>query len=923
MDKVYTPSSIESKWYLHWESRHYFAPVNSKKDSYCIMLPPPNITGSLHMGHGFQHTLMDALIRYKRMSGCKTLWQPGIDHAGISTQMVVERQLDAKGQKRTDFSRDDFVQKIWAWKEESGGNISTQLRRMGSSLDWSRERFTMDKGLSDAVLKVFIELYDEGLIYRGERLVNWDPVLKTAISDLEVLSQEEQGSLWHIQYPIQNSSETLTIATTRPETLLGDTAVAVHPEDKRYQHLIGQSVVLPLCHRTIPVIADDYVDQDFGTGCVKITPAHDFNDYEVGKRHELPMINILNKDGTLNEHAPESYRHLDRLEARKKIIADLSAQNRLVKTEPHTLKVPRGEKSHAIIEPYLTKQWYVKIAPLAKPAIEAVKNGDIKFVPETWEKTYFQWMENIEDWCISRQLWWGHRIPAYFDEQDNIYVGYSEKDVRFKYRLSEEIKLRQEEDVLDTWFSSALWPFSTLGWPDNDNRLNEFYPTSVLVTGFDIIFFWVARMIMMGLKFIKKPPFKEVYITGLIRDADGHKMSKSKGNVLDPIDIIDGISLPDLLEKRTANLMLGSAKDRILKDTKQQFPEGINAYGTDALRFTFASLATPGRNIRFDLNRVEGNRNFCNKIWNAARYVLMNTEQGKTDLGDGAFQYSPQDKWILSRLQATIEKAHRYFAQYRFDLLANALYEFIWHEFCDWYLELSKPVLYDKKALAPVIRGTRRTLVQVLEQSLRLLHPLMPFITEEIWQKVSQFTSNSGDSIMVSSYPDINANLIDVTLEEEFEWLKEMIQSIRTVRSEMNVPPSKVISIYFANTTASDEAWIEKYTDLLKALAKIEEMHYLSSEDQPPLSATALSGHITIYIPLQGLINIAEEKNRIQKEIQKRQNELKKSQNKLSNPSFIERAPEAVIQKERGREQEILEDLETLETQLKTLDKTE
>jgi valyl-tRNA synthetase len=881
--------------------------------------PPPNITGSLHMGHGFQHTLMDALIRYKRMTGNKVLWQPGIDHAGISTQMVVERQLEAKGEKRTDYSRTDFVDKIWDWKEESGSNISSQLRRMGSSLDWDAERFTMDKGVSDAVLKVFIELYDEGLIYRGERLVNWDPILKTAISDLEVLQEEEQGTMWHIKYPIANSDESIVIATTRPETLLGDTAVAINPNDTRYAHLIGKEIALPLCDRKIPIIQDDYVDVEFGTGCVKITPAHDFNDYEIGKRHNLPFINILNKDATLNDNVPKAYQTLDRFEARKKVLLDLESEELLIKTEPHTLKVPRGEKTNAIIEPYLTKQWYVKIEPLARPAIDAVKKGDIKFIPESWDKTYYQWMENIEDWCISRQLWWGHRIPAYFDENDNIYVGYSEKDVRFKYRLSDETVLRQDEDVLDTWFSSALWPFSSLGWPENDNLLEDFYPTSVLVTGFDIIFFWVARMIMMGLKFMKKVPFKEVYITGLIRDNDGKKMSKSKGNVLDPIDIIDGISLDDLLAKRTSNLMLGSAKKSILKSTKKDFPEGIPSFGTDALRFTYCALATPGRNIRFDLSRVEGYRNFCNKIWNAARYVLMNTEQGQHDLGDGAFQYSPQDSWILSRLQATIEKSHRYFAQYRFDLLASTLYEFLWHEFCDWYLELSKPVLYDKKALAPVIRGTRRTLLHVLESSLRLLHPLMPFITEEIWQKVSRLTSTHGDSIMVTDYPEINADLIDVQMETEIDWLKKIIQSIRTIRSEMNIPPSKPISIYFEGAQKNDLTLIEKYKNLLQSLTKTEEVNILQKNTEAPLSATALAGNLTVHIPLEGLIDLEEEKNRIQKEITKMERELGRTKGKLNNEKFISRAPEDVIQKEKARAKEASENIEKLNIQLKKL----
>lgn len=915
MDKTYSPQTIEAHWYQTWEAKGYFAP-KGKDDAYCIMLPPPNITGSLHMGHGFQHTLMDALIRYKRMSGHKTLWQPGLDHAGISTQMVVERQLEGSGKKRTDFTRDEFNQKVWHWKEESEGNITKQLKRIGSSLDWSRNRFTMDKGMSEAVLKVFIQLYDEGLIYRGERLVNWDPVLKTAISDLEVISEEEQGQLWHIRYPIKDSNESIVVATTRPETLLGDAAVAINSDDDRYAHLIGKELHLPLCDRTIPIITDDYVEKEFGSGCVKITPAHDFNDYEMGKRHALPMINILNKDGSLNDTVPSAYCGLDRFVARKKILNDLDGLGLLAKTEAYTLKIPRGEKSNAIIEPLLTKQWYVKIAPLAAPAIDAVKKGDIKFIPEQWSKTYFQWMDNIEDWCISRQLWWGHRIPAYFDENENIYVGYSEKDVRFKYQLGKDIALRQDEDVLDTWFSSALWPFSTQGWPESDTSLDTFYPTSVLVTGFDIIFFWVARMIMMGLKFMKKVPFKEIYITGLIRDNEGKKMSKSKGNVLDPLDIIDGISLKDLLDKRTKNLMLGSAKEKILSNTKTEFPGGIAAYGTDALRFTYCALATPGRNIRFDLSRVEGYRNFCNKLWNAARYVVMNTEQGKNDLGDGAFQYSPQDEWILSRLQSTIEKAHRYFSQYRFDLLANALYEFIWHEFCDWYLELSKPVLYDKQAIAPLIRGTRRTLLHVMETSLRLLHPLMPFITEEIWQKISGLTSKAGDSIMMSSYPDINADLIEKDIEHEIDWLKNITQSIRAIRSENNIPPSKTVSIYLSDGDKEDKLYLEKYGSLLQNLAKITAIDWLPENTPAPASATTLIGNLTVHLPLEGLINIEDECQRIEKEIGKLTREQEKSLDKLSNKLFIERAPSDVIQKEEAKAKDAGTALEKLNAQL-------
>ena len=766
MDKTYSPEAIEQSYYKKWENHHYFQPRGDGK-RFCIMLPPPNVTGSLHMGHGFQHTIMDALTRYHRMLGDKTLWQPGTDHAGISTQLVVEKQLEAQGISRKDLTREQFLEHVWKWKNESGNTITQQMRRIGDSVDWTRERFTMDEGLSAAVQKVFVQLHDEGLIYRGTRLVNWDPKLGTAVSDLEVLSEEEDGFLWHIRYPVVDSTEFLVVATTRPETLLGDTAVAVHPEDPRFQHLIGKQVHLPLCDRTIPIIADDYVDQEFGSGCVKITPAHDFNDHEVGKRHNLPVINILNKKATLNKNAPLKYQGMDRFVAREQIIQDLQNDGFLIKTEPHKLKVPRGEKSNVIIEPLLTDQWYVKTKPLAEPAIAAVKKGDIRFIPENWNKTYFQWMDNIEDWCISRQLWWGHRIPAWYDSQGNIYVGYSENDVRFKYKIDEATLLKQDEDVLDTWFSSSLWPFSTLGWPERTPELEQFYPTSVLVTGFDIIFFWVARMIMMGLKFTGKVPFKEVFITGLIRDSEGHKMSKSKGNVLDPLDIIDGIDLESLVAKRTSNLMLNSVRDKIAKATRKEFPDGINAYGTDALRFTYCSLASTGRNVRFDVGRVEGYRNFCNKLWNAARYVLMNTDEEQIDFGDGAFQYSPADQWILSRLQRTISKVHHYFETYRFDLLANTIYEFVWHEYCDWYLELSKPVLQDEHALSALKRGTRRTLIHILDQILKLLHPLMPFITEEIWQRTTKFTSENGASIMLSDYPQVDEAFINDTIEEE------------------------------------------------------------------------------------------------------------------------------------------------------------
>ena len=900
MDKTYSPQAIEQDCYARWESQQYFSP-SGHGTPYTIMLPPPNVTGSLHMGHGFQYTLMDIMCRYERMNNNNVLWQPGTDHAGISTQLVVERKLEAKGLYRKDMSREQFLEHVWQWKEESGGEITEQMRTLGASVDWSRERFTMDEGLSAAVQKVFIQLYDEGLIYRGSRLVNWDPKLGTAVSDLEVISEEEDGFLWHIAYPIANSKESLVVATTRPETMLGDAAVAVHPDDERYQHLIGQEVELPLCNRRIPIIADDYVEKDFGSGCVKITPAHDFNDHEVGKRHNLPLINIFTKKAALNKHVPTAYVGMDRMAARTQIIKDLEQQGLLKKTQAHKLKVPRGEKSNTIIEPLITDQWYVKTKPLAKPAIEAVKNGDIKFVPDNWSKTYFQWMENIEDWCISRQLWWGHRIPAWYDPHGKIYVGYSEKDVRFKYKLDKSILLKQDDDVLDTWFSSALWPFSTLGWPEKNADLDTFYPTSVLVTGFDIIFFWVARMIMMGLKFTGKAPFHTVLITGLIRDHEGKKMSKSKGNVLDPLDIINGVSLDSLVAKRTANLMLSSQKASISKATKKEFPEGINAYGTDALRFTFCSLASTGRNIRFDMNRVEGYRNFCNKLWNATRYVIQNTDEERFDLGDGAFQYSPADQWILSRLQKTIALCHQHLQQYRFDLLAHALFEFVWHEYCDWYLELSKPVLYSDEVLGAMKRGTRRSLIHVLDQILKLLHPIMPFITEEIWQRTSKLTSQDGDSIMISSYPKVQESFIDDSIEEEIEWLKSVVQAVRNIRSEMSISPAKLIPLNLRKPSDTILAWTNKYETLLKAMAKLTHIHVLEPDEQAPMSATAVVSDTELLIPMAGLIDKKAELSRLDKEIKKLEKDIRFIEEKLSNPAFSQKAPAAVIEKDKER----------------------
>lgn len=901
MDKTYSPNTIERKNYQMWESQHYFSP-QGEGTPFCIMLPPPNVTGSLHMGHGFQHTLIDALIRYKRMMGFRTLWQPGTDHAGISTQLIVEGQLEEEGLSRKEMTREQFLTRIWAWKDESGDHITRQMRRIGSSADWSRERFTMDEGLNNAVLKVFIQLYEEGLIYKGTRLVNWDTKLGTAISDLEVISHEEEGFLWYIRYPVKDSQDYLSIATTRPETMLGDVAVAVHPKDKRYKNLVGKSIILPLCEREIPIIADDHVDKDFGSGCVKITPAHDFNDYEVGKRHKLEPINIFSTKGTINNNAPEQYIGLDRFKARSKIINDLEELGLLEKIIPHKLNIPRGEKSNSIIEPLLTEQWYVKTKPLAKDAIDAVKKGKINFIPKNWDKTYFHWMLNIEDWCISRQLWWGHRIPAWYDENGKIYVGYSEDDVRFKHKLDSSIKLKQDEDVLDTWFSSALWPFSTLGWPEKTKDLETFYPTNVLFTGFDIINFWVSRMIMLGLKFTGKNPFTDIVITGLICDLDGKKMSKSKGNVLDPLDIIDGIDLNNLIAKRTSNLMLKSVKDKITKATRKEFPDGIKAYGADALRFTFCSIASNNRIVRFDLNRVEGYRNFCNKLWNASRFVLTNTSEEDSDFGDGAFQYSPADLWILSKLQRVKSQSHKYFQNYRFDLLANLLYDFVWHEYCDWYLELSKPLLYDDSTLAPLKRGTRRTLIHVLDQILKLLHPIIPFITEEIWLKLSKLISENGETIMLAKYPMVEQELINEKIEQDLEWVKKIIQSIRNIRADLGVSHAKSVNILVKSQSIKIKDKFHKYSPMLNALIKIKEIKYLDKTNNDlPLAANTVIDDLEIFVPLQGLIDKEAEISRLEKELTKLEKDINFSKNKLHNPAFSKNAPPDIIKKEETK----------------------
>jgi len=920
MEKTYNPQDIEQRWYQTWEEKSFFSP-SGNGEPYCIMIPPPNVTGSLHMGHAFQDTIMDTLVRYHRMRGDNTLWQAGTDHAGIATQMVVERLLNAEGKTRHDLGRDAFTKKIWDWKEQSGGTITRQLRRMGASLDWSNERFTMDEGLSDAVVEVFVSLFEEGLIYRGKRLVNWDPVLHTAVSDLEVISEEENGHLWHLKYPVSDGSF-LVVATTRPETMLGDSAVAVHPDDERYQHLIGQTIKLPLVGRDIPVIADDYVDMEFGTGCVKITPAHDFNDYEMGKRHNLPMHNIFTIDACINDEAPEKYRGQDRYEARDMIIHDLKALDLLDRIDDHKLMVPRGDRSGAVVEPFLTDQWYVKIAPLAEPAIKAVENGDIRFVPDNWKNTYFEWMNNIQDWCISRQIWWGHRIPAWYDLDGNIYVGLNEDDVREKYNLAADVILTQDEDVLDTWFSSALWPFSTIGWPQQTDALKTFYPTSVLVTGFDIIFFWVARMIMMGIKFMGQVPFREVYIHGLVRDGEGQKMSKSKGNVLDPLDVIDGIDLQTLVDKRTRNMMQPHLAERIEKLTRNNLPDGIPAFGTDALRFTFASLATTGRDIVLSMDRIEGYRNFCNKLWNAARYVLMNTEEHDCGQTGNSVELNSADHWILSRLQTTVESVHKAINTYRFDHAAQAIYEFTWNEYCDWYLELSKPVLYSDNSTEEQLRGTRKTLVQVLETLLRLTHPIMPFITEEIWQRVATLAGQSGESIMLQSYPEVDQKQVYPGAVEEIQWVMDFVLGIRKIRSGYNIKPGKPLPVLLQNASQQDQKHLTNTLHYLKSLARVESVTVLSNEEAPE-SATALVGEMKVLIPMAGLIDVEEEKARLSKETIKYEKEIASLEAKLGNENFTSRAPEAVVDKERKKLEEARNALQSLQEQLKRISKVQ
>ena len=948
METTYDPRRIESGVYAAWEEGDRFAPRGDGRP-YCIMIPPPNVTGTLHMGHAFQDTIMDTLIRYHRMRGRDTLWQMGTDHAGIATQVVVERQLESEGRDRRELGREAFVERVWDWTRESGGTIRRQLRRLGASVDWETERFTLDEGLSEAVLETFVRLYDKGLIYRGRRLVNWDPVLRTAVSDLEVKSEEEDGHLWHIHYPLCNpipgGPERVTVATTRPETMLGDVAVAVHPEDPRFAGLVGREVELPLCDRRIPIIADDYVVQEFGTGCLKITPAHDFNDHAVGERHGLPLIDIFTDTASLNENTPPAYRGLDRFEARDRIVEDLREAGLLDRVEACRHQIPRGERTGTVVEPRLTAQWFVRAAPLAEPAIRAVETGAVRFVPENWAKVYFQWMHDIEDWCISRQIWWGHRIPAWYGPDGGIYVGRSEAEVRERHRLGPEVLLERDPDVLDTWFSSALWPFSTLGWPHASERLARYYPTSVLVTGFDIIFFWVARMIMMGTEFMEEVPFDDVYIHGLVLDADGEKMSKSRGNILDPLDLIDGIDLESLVVKRTTGLMKPEDAPRIAEATRRQFPDGIPAYGTDALRFTFCSLATNGRNIRFDLGRIEGNRNFCNKLWNAARYVLRSAAPdgvgngadvsaeggdgggagglaGRPDGGPGAAPSvvdghdlsdprgdgagavpSVADRWIRSRLVALAEQVHDGFESYRFDYVAASLYDFTWNEFCDWYLELTKPVLAGPDVPETARQATRRTLVEVFETLLRFLHPVMPFVTEDLWRRVAPVAGIEAETVMLQPWPEPGD--ADPAAEAEVEWIKTFVLAVRHVRGEMDIASGRRIAVRLQGGDPLDTERVETHRELLMSLARLDRLDWLEPDAPAPAGAAAFVGALRLLLPFEGTVDLAAERARLEREIEKRVRDLGQVEAKLANEAFVTRAPAPVVEKQRERAAEL------------------
>ncbi|MGM7743520.1 valine--tRNA ligase [Yersinia enterocolitica] len=930
LDKTYSPQEIEQPLYEHWEKQGYFKPNgDTSKESYCIMIPPPNVTGSLHMGHAFQQTIMDTLIRYQRMQGKNTLWQAGTDHAGIATQMVVERKIAAEeGKTRHDYGRDAFIDKIWQWKGESGGTITRQMRRLGNSVDWERERFTMDDGLSNAVKEVFVRLHKEDLIYRGKRLVNWDPKLRTAISDLEVENRESKGSMWHLRYPLADGAKTtdgkdyLVVATTRPETVLGDTGVAVNPEDPRYKDLIGKEVILPLVGRRIPILGDEHADMEKGTGCVKITPAHDFNDYEVGKRHALPMINVLTFDGDIRSEAevfdtngeatdacsgaiPEQFQGLERFAARKAVVAEFDKLGLLEEVKAHDLTVPYGDRGGVVIEPMLTDQWYVRTAPLAKVAIEAVENGEIQFVPKQYENMYYSWMRDIQDWCISRQLWWGHRIPAWYDEQGKVYVGRDEAEVRRENNLGADVALRQDEDVLDTWFSSGLWTFSTLGWPEQTEALKTFHPTSVVVSGFDIIFFWIARMIMLTMHFMKdengKPqvPFKTVYMTGLIRDDEGQKMSKSKGNVIDPLDMVDGISLEELLEKRTGNMMQPQLAEKIRKRTEKQFPNGIEPHGTDALRFTLAALASTGRDINWDMKRLEGYRNFCNKLWNASRFVLMNTEGQDCGQNGGEMVLSLADRWILAEFNQTIKAYREAMDTYRFDLAANILYEFTWNQFCDWYLELAKPVM--NSGSEAELRGTRHTLIEVLEALLRLAHPIIPYITETIWQRVKTLKGITADTIMLQPFPEYDASQVDEKALSDLEWIKQTIIAVRNIRAEMNIAPGKPLEVMLRGANAEAQRRVLENQSFIQSLARLSSLTLLPEGDKGPVSVTKLVEGAEVLIPMAGLIDKATELERLAKEVAKLEAEIERIEGKLSNEGFVARAPEAVVAKERER----------------------